>query len=86
MYWASARFTQCFVWLQGAEAAAKEAEQKAAKEEVDRQKRIKDSYDAVVPDEIQQRVQAALQKEMVSVRPSCIQCIQVSTECTHSQL
>ena len=70
MDWASACFTQCFAWLQEAEAAAKEAEQKAAQEEVDRQKRIKDSYDAVVPDEIQQRVQAALQKEMVSARPS----------------
>ena len=73
-FWASnvdcapACFTTSFIGVQEVEAAAKKAQETAAQEEADRQKRIKDSYDAVVPDEIQQRVQAALQKEMVSSR------------------
>lgn len=54
--------------LQDAVIAAKAAEEKAAQDEADRQKRIKDSYDAVVPDEIQQKVQAALQMEIVSTK------------------
>ncbi|KAL0039575.1 hypothetical protein WJX77_002257 [Trebouxia sp. C0004] len=49
---------------QAAEAAIRAAEEKAAQDEADRQKRIKDSFDAQMPDEISQKVQAALQKEM----------------------
>ncbi|KAL3143342.1 hypothetical protein ABBQ38_002177 [Trebouxia sp. C0009 RCD-2024] len=45
-------------------AAAKAAEEKTAQDEIDRQQRIKDSFDAQMPDEISQKVQAALQKEM----------------------
>lgn len=52
--------------LQEAASAAKAAEDKAAQDELERQKRIKDSFDAQMPDEISQKVQAALQKEMVS--------------------
>ena len=52
--------------LQEAAAAAKAAEDKAAQDEIDRQQRIKDSFDTHMPDEISQQVQAALQKEMVS--------------------
>ena len=52
--------------MQEAAAAAKAAEDKAAQDEFDRQQRIKDSFDAQMPDEISQKVQAALQKEMVS--------------------
>lgn len=51
--------------MQDAEAAAKAAEEKAAQDEIERQQRIKDSFDAQMPDEISQKVQAALQKEMV---------------------
>ena len=52
--------------MQEEAAAAKAADDKAAQDEVDRQQRIKDSFDAQMPDEISQKVQAALQKEMVS--------------------
>ena len=52
--------------MQEEAAAAKAAEDKAAQDEIDRQQRIKDSFDAQMPDEISQKVQAALQKEMVS--------------------
>ncbi len=51
--------------LQDAEASAKAAEEKVIQDEADRQQRIKDSYSAQMPDEISQKVQAALQKEMV---------------------
>lgn len=51
--------------LQEADAAAKAAEEQAAQEEASRQKQIQDSYNAVVPDEIQRKVQDALEKEMV---------------------
>ena len=51
--------------LQDAETAQKAADEKAAQDEVDRQQRIKDSYAAQMPDEVGQKVQAALQKEMV---------------------
>ena len=51
--------------MQDAEAAIRAAEEKTAQDEADRQKRIKDSFDAQMPDEISQKVQAALQKEMV---------------------
>ncbi len=51
--------------MQDAEAAIRAAEEKAAQVEADRQQRIKDSFDAQMPDEISQKVQAALQKEMV---------------------
>ena len=54
------------VHLQEEAAAAKAAEDKSAQDEIDRQQRIKDSFDAQMPDEISQKVQAALQKEMVS--------------------
>ena len=54
------------IHLQEEAAAAKAAEDKAAQDEIDRQQRIKDSFDAQMPDEISQKVQAALQKEMVS--------------------
>ena len=52
--------------LQEAAAAAKAAEEKAAQDEIDRQQGIKDSFHAQMPDEISQKVQAALQQEMVS--------------------
>lgn len=42
------------------------AEERALQEEADRQQRIRDSFNAQMPDEISQKVQAALQKEMVS--------------------
>lgn len=51
--------------LQDAEAAEKAAEAKAVQDELDRQQRIQDSYAAQMPDEISQKVQAALQQEMV---------------------
>lgn len=51
--------------LQEEAAAAKAAVDKAAQDESDRQQRIKDNFDAQMPDEISQKVQAALQKEMV---------------------
>lgn len=51
--------------MQAAEAAIRAAEEKTAQDEADRQKRIKESFDAQMPDEISQKVQAALQKEMV---------------------
>lgn len=54
--------------LQEEAAAAKAAEDKAVQDKSDRQQRIKDSFDAQMPDEISQKVQAALQKEMVSQR------------------
>ena len=64
--------TKAYLWfatvtvrLQDAETAAKAAEDKAAQDEVDRQQRIKDSFAAQMPDEISQKVQAALQQEMV---------------------
>ena len=53
--------------LQEAAAAVTAAEENAAQEEADRQQRIKDSFAAQMPDEISQKVQAALQKEMVSL-------------------
>lgn len=58
--------------LQEAAASAKAAEDKAAHEEADRQQRFKDSFDAQMPDEINQKVQAALQKEMVGHKILCI--------------
>ena len=60
--------------MQAAEAAIRAAEEKAAQDEADRQKRIKDSFDAQVPDEISQKVQAALQKEMVRRLLFCSVC------------
>ena len=57
--------SQAPILMQAAEAAIRAAEEKAAQDEADRQKRIKDSFDAQMPDEISQKVQAALQKEMV---------------------
>lgn len=54
--------------LQEEAAAAKAAEDKAVQDESDRKQRIKDSFDAQMPDEISQKVQAALQKEMVRHR------------------
>jgi len=66
--------------MQAAEAAIRAAEEKAAQDEADRQKRIKDSFDAQMPDEISQKVQAALQKEMVrrfSFCSVCFHCLPV---------
>ncbi len=65
--------------MQDAEAAIRAAEEKAAQDEADRQKRIKDSFDAQMPDEISQKVQVALQKEMVRRFSFCsvFQCLPV---------
>ena len=51
--------------MQKEEADQKAAEEAAAHEVAERERRIQESLDAAMPDEIQQKVQAALAKEMV---------------------